>query len=110
MGMYDTYDGMQMKVGPRILSTYEIGDEVPIDDGIYYSPNEGFIVIHDGTLIMSPEFLTDKWGNELLANMLVDNNPVKKAVDELVDIYTEDTELTVFTDLDSEDFMEEIDA
>lgn len=125
MGTFDTYAGVELKIGPCILSHYEIGDEVPIDDGIYYSPNDGFIAVNDGVLIMHTEFITDKWGGEILPDRLLNNNPIISAVEEVKELYGElglagyiddhpdedkimkDNELIVFTDLDGEDFMEE---
>lgn len=131
MGTYDTYAGVQLKIGPCILNDYEIGEEVPIDDGIYYAANDGFIVIHDGVLIMCTEYITDKYGNELLPNKLIDNNPIVTALEEVKELYGElglmgylddhpdedkiidelvEDELIFFSDLDGEDFMEEVDV
>jgi hypothetical protein len=106
MGTYDIYAGVQLKVGPCIQIDYEIGDEVPINDGIYYSPYDGYIVVKDGVLIMQEEFITDKWGNEIMPENMLNNNPTK----DILERYKNDPELTVFTDLDGEEFMEEIDV
>lgn len=106
MGTYDIYAGVQLKVGPCIMKDYEVGDEVPINDGIYYSPYDGYIVVKDGVLIMQEEFITDKWGNEIMPENMLNNNPTK----DVLEHYKNDPELTVFTDLDGEDFMEEIDV
>jgi len=75
MGMYDTVwlnkseeDGfcIQFKHGEQGLYDYEIGDEIPINDGIHFAP-EGCFVVYEGKVVAifesKDEFLTDKWGN-----------------------------------------------
>ena len=70
MGIYDVYAGIQVKLGPCEMRCYEIGDDVPIKDGIY-AGHEGFFIIHNGKLIGSHSQITTKWGEKILpADML----------------------------------------
>jgi hypothetical protein len=63
MGMYDEYDGQQMKIGDDLTChNFEIGDEVTIPDGAYLTW-EGVVVIHDGRLVCTFPTLTTKWGD-----------------------------------------------
>lgn len=66
MGVYDSYGklGTQLKVGPRCLIQYEIGDEVEIPDGVYVGYS-GAVVIIDGRFAAEFEAITSKWGDEL---------------------------------------------
>lgn len=54
MGTFDTYKygnlEVQLKVGPCILSNYEIGDSVEIPDGIYHGNGDGIVIILFGKL------------------------------------------------------------
>jgi hypothetical protein len=62
MGMFDTYGGIQLKVGPRLLRDWKVGDKVEeTEDGAYLS-HDGVVVIKDSTLIATFDKLTDKWG------------------------------------------------
>ena len=66
MGMFDTFDGADLKVGPRDMAIYKPGDAVPIEDGVYLAW-EGIVVIHEGRLIRSFPSLLTKWGEEISA-------------------------------------------
>lgn len=83
MGSYDIYgDGIQLKVGPCECDRYNAGDIVPIDDGVYVTP-EGVVVVHGGRLlcaIVTSEVVT-KWGDVLNLHDLLDTyNPVAQAI------------------------------
>ena len=67
MGVYDIYEGIQLKVGDVTMCTYRIGDKVNIEDGIYVG-YEGMVVVKDGIFIAKYRYLTDKWGNKALGH------------------------------------------
>lgn len=50
MGMYDTYEGVQCKVGFCTDEEYHIGDDVPMKEGVFQG-HKGFIVIKDHVLV-----------------------------------------------------------
>lgn len=64
MGMFDYYEGVQIKRGPRTLHSYKIGDEVPLEDGIYIS-YEGAIVILGKKLVASFDDICTKWEHDM---------------------------------------------
>jgi len=70
MGIYDTYAGVQVKIGPCEMRCYEIGDDVPIKDGIY-AGYEGFFVINKGRLISLHSQITTKFGEKILPTGLL---------------------------------------
>jgi hypothetical protein len=62
MGLYDSYEGCQIKVGNPSCKSYTIGDGVSIPDGVYIT-YEGIVVVQDETLIcVCPDNIFDKWG------------------------------------------------
>ena len=61
MGVYDEYAGLQLKVGPRRLDQYIVGDKVPIEDGVYVAWG-GVVVVKGGMFIAAFEHLLTKWG------------------------------------------------
>ena len=65
MGVYDTYDDIQLKVGAMVMAVYEIGDEVEIPDGVYVGL-EGIVVIHEGIFIAVHSYVNTKWGDTLM--------------------------------------------
>jgi len=86
MGVYDTYGDTQLKVGPRQLKCYNIGDEVKIHDGIYVAP-DGAVVIKDGKFVAEFEKLMSKWGDVIKLSDVMDSfHPIKQA---LLDYYQE---------------------
>jgi len=64
MGMYDTYEGVQLKAGPCSMNNYEMGDRVELHDGLYIG-YEGVIVVGDGKLRGVYKTMTDKWGKKM---------------------------------------------
>lgn len=76
MGIYDVYEGIQLKVGDVCMSSYCIGDRVDIADGVYIAP-DGAVVIKDGKLLMTTDNVQDKWGSEINVE---DRNPISVAV------------------------------
>lgn len=80
MGMYNTYGNCQLKVGECIGDNYEVGDKVPISDGIYLG-NEGAIVIKDGVFVAEFNSLTSKWGHEIdIEPIILELNPITQAI------------------------------
>jgi len=63
MGMFDEYDGVQLKVGPRTCHCYNIGDSVPIKDGVYVGWT-GFVVIIGGKLSQTFGHINTKYDFE----------------------------------------------
>lgn len=56
---YDTYgDQIQLKSGPCEYNHYEIGDDVPISDGVHFD-RSGFVVVQNGKLIAEVEQYKD---------------------------------------------------
>lgn len=64
MGVYDTYNGIQLKVGPMDFEDYAMGDTVPIPDSVYLG-NEGAVVVLNGVLAATFDRVITKWGDEL---------------------------------------------
>jgi len=64
MGIYDTYGGIQLKVGDVDMNYFDVGDTVPIEDGVYLTP-EGIVVILDGKLVRTFEKAISKWGEPI---------------------------------------------
>lgn len=88
MGMYDTFGEelqIQLKVGPCEMMFYKIGDEVPLQDGVYVAM-EGSVVIKDSIFIMelAPEQVQDKWGGMV---DITESSPFKQAVDDVLKKY-----------------------
>lgn len=78
--MYDTYGNCQLKTGECIGDNYEVGDKVPISDGIYLC-NEGAIVIKDGIFVAEFESLVSKWGHKIEIDPIISElNPITQAI------------------------------
>jgi hypothetical protein len=85
MGLYDIYNGIQLKVGPCEIHTYEIGDAVPIDDGIYVA-HEGIVVIHNSKFVARFDNIFTKWGDIVDPQTILDpHDYIKKAVKETIE-------------------------
>ena len=75
MGVYDTYVGIQLKVGEGSLREYGLGDEVDIPDSVYIAP-DGIIVIIEGKLAAKFDYGISKWGDQLtITDMLTKVTP-----------------------------------
>lgn len=84
MGVYDIYAGVQLKCGPCELGDYEIGERVPIPDGIYLGVG-GFVVVHDEKLLAVYDHMVTSWSDEVPARALADHySPVRRAVLEIM--------------------------
>jgi len=85
MDDYDTYGRLeiQLKIGYPIMREYEVGDKVPLSDGVYLG-YEGIVVVVGGVFVA--EFKThlfSKWGNEIdYKKVLDDLSPVIQAIRE----------------------------
>lgn len=89
MGVYDQYkDGRriaQVKVNAT-GKTFQVGEIVPIPDGIYVT-FEGFVIVEDQVFISLLELyqIHDKWGDPM-EFAISDRNPVVKALSEFKEI------------------------
>ncbi len=76
MGVYDTYANVQLKIGPCELKHYNIGDAVPILDGIYVG-YEGIVVIKNCIFVAVFKELGTKWGTTIdMDDTLNMHNPI----------------------------------
>ena len=71
MGVYDTYAGIQLKVGPMDLGNYTKGDTVPIPDGVYVA-DEGIVVVLNSILAGTFANLISKWGDTLVPREVIE--------------------------------------
>ena len=62
MGMFDTFGTTQLKAGECLLNQYEIGDSVPLKDGVYAGADK-FVVIRNGVFIAELDKLYDNFGS-----------------------------------------------
>ena len=70
MGVYNTYDNVQLKCGHTVnYITYKIGDRVDLFDGIYVG-NRGYVVVHKKKLLATYEFITTSHSRVLEAEEL----------------------------------------
>lgn len=84
MGAYDTYGHTQaqIKMGPLEGTSYLIGADVPIPNGIYIT-YEGIVIIHNGKLldVFGPNTLRTKWGDNIRPHDILDKyNPVCQVI------------------------------
>lgn len=65
MGCYDTFGelGIQLKCTECLLDHFNVGDKVPLPDGIYVG-YEGCVVVYQGEFVaeLPLEEVRDKWG------------------------------------------------
>lgn len=91
MGVYDEYAGLQLKVGPCNLDYYDIGDKVPIEDGIYVAWC-GVVVIKEGVFVATFEHLLSKWGGVIeTKDILMPHDPISAAISAFIDMNGKDT-------------------
>ena len=77
MGMYDTVwfknkkgedVDIQFKTGERLCLEYEIGDQIPLANGIHFG-YEGAFIVMDGKVLTvfdaQEQFMFDKWGGDI---------------------------------------------
>ncbi len=64
MAGFNTYGNVLLRIEPTTLSEFEIGQTVPIADGIYCG-EEGFIVIQDGRLVMETQTIAGPSGQAI---------------------------------------------
>lgn len=114
MGVYDTFvdDNIAVQIkytnDEDSMPIYKVGELIATEDCILIG-YEGAVVIKDGVVVMVTENVMDKWGCLLACDEIISmNNPVHKAVDNLLTIYEDDKDLTTFTDIDGDDFMEDL--
>jgi len=70
MGIYDIYGDAQIKIGDVRMNCYEIGDSVPLSDGIYID-HSTVIVIVDGIFVAQFDKLYTKWGDQILPEQIL---------------------------------------
>lgn len=84
MGMYDTFNGIQLKVGDCVLDNFKIGDKVPIPDGVYLAP-DGVVVVVGGKLAYTSDHVFSKWGRALDTYKLLEPvNPFAQAMNDIL--------------------------
>ena len=80
MGIYDTYEDVQMKVEEKdSMDHFSIGDKVTLCDGVYVG-HEGIIVIVKGVFVAKFNYITTKWGEELSPKVVLDPHDPFKAI------------------------------
>jgi len=80
MGIYDEYEGVQLKVGDVGMCYYRIGDKVKLQDGVYVAP-DGAVVIKNKKLFMTTKNVQDKWGGNI---QVKNNNPIFDAAKKIL--------------------------
>lgn len=84
MGVYNIYDGAQLKVGDCDMDVFEPGDKVWLEDGVYLAM-EGAVVVKGGILIGCFHNIQSKWGNKFDLDELLDShNPIKGEIRNLM--------------------------
>jgi len=86
MGVYDYYGSAQLKIGHVSLKTYNVGDDVPIPDGIYLDPSAA-VVIKDGKFVAEFPHLTSKWGDKMELGPLLE--PIHPLLNVMKDLEAE---------------------
>lgn len=87
MQKYDTYEEAQLKVGDCRGNTFNLGDRVPIDDGVYLA-HTGAVIIMEGRLkyYIKNEDIYDKWGKSIdIQEAIEARNPIEKALASIID-------------------------
>ena len=70
MGIYDTYGDAQIKIGDVQMNCYEIGDGVPLDDGIYVDHGVAIVVLN-GVFVAQFDKIYTKWGDQILPEQIL---------------------------------------
>jgi len=85
MGIYNTYGNVQMKIDCDDMISYNVGDKVPIPDGVYVG-REGVIVINKGIFVAEFPHIISKWGEIISCEKVIESNDVyQKTVNEIID-------------------------
>jgi hypothetical protein len=71
MGIYDCYGNAQLKLGDVEMRDFQVGDEVPIPDGVYVDYG-AVVVIKDGKFLAEFENLTTKWGDTVDSSVVLE--------------------------------------
>jgi len=82
MGCFDTVgkEYIQLKCTECIMAHYEIGDKIPLSEGLYIS-YEGWLVVKNDKVLMTGTHIYDKWGNVLEPSKIMDiNTPVARTI------------------------------
>lgn len=85
MGTWNTYGHVELKVNPHCRGIhYGVGSPVDIPDGVYLGL-EGVAVVQKGLLSRVQHTVTDKWGQEHIPGILIEeHSPMLKAVRDVV--------------------------
>ncbi len=88
MGMYDTVwfkdatgedIGIQFKSGERICADYNVGDKIPIADGVHFEYDACFVVYHGKVVAAFDKGgLYNKWGGRVSYPNIDEENPILK--------------------------------
>lgn len=63
MGMFNTYDGVQLKNADSLtLRDFKKGQKCDLKDGLYVGP-EGFVVIHNSRVLRSYDYVKTSHGD-----------------------------------------------
>jgi len=80
MGVYDEYEGIQIKAGDCEMKSYKVGGETNLPDGVYIG-YEGIVVIVDGVFVKSFLYLFDKWGGVIEPDTVINPyNPITQVI------------------------------
>jgi len=61
---FNTYGNVQLQIVPHDFHQYQLGDQVPLADGIYCG-HDGFIVIVDGKFVLETQTMQSTQGATL---------------------------------------------
>jgi len=70
MGIYDTYGDAQIKIGDVQMNYYEVGDSVPLSNGIYIDHSVAIVVLN-GIFVAQFDELYTKWGDRILPEQII---------------------------------------
>ena len=70
MGIYDTYGDAQIKIGDVQMNYYEVGDSVPLSDGIYVDHGVAIVVLN-GVFVAQFDKIYTKWGDQILPEQIL---------------------------------------
>ena len=67
MQTFDTYGNVLLKIGPCNFCIFQVGDQVPLPDGIYCGA-EGFVVVKSGIFIMEQTTIQSTWDTTIFSS------------------------------------------